>query len=289
MAMLDSIISEVGSRFGLGDKAKQLVGYLLSYMTSSGVGGLAGFLGKLKNMGLGSVLGNAGATLSGNQLSELFGGQLGAIASKLGLPESAVSSAAGMAVPAMLTKLAPGGVAPATLPAEITNLTNQFSLAGVTGAAGAAAQSATNWLMWLLPILAVGVAAFFLLRSCKQTEPSSQASNPGLNAPEFQKVESDVKGLFTSATSALTDVKDAATAEAAVPKLTELATKAGAMNAVIDKLPATAKEMVNRMVGTETASLQVIVDKLKALGGPVWDKLKPAVEALLEKLSTMSK
>ncbi len=289
MGMMDSVISEVASKFGLGDKAKQLVGYLLSYMTSSSVGGLGGFLGKLKNMGLGSILGNAGATLSSNQLSGLFGGQLGAIASKLGIPESTVSSAAGMAVPAMLTKLAPSGVAPATLPPEVSNLANQFSLAGVSNAAGAAAQSATSWLMWLLPIVAIGLIAFFALRSCKPTEPTLQATNPGLDIPVLDKVESDVKGLFTSATSVLTDVKDAATAEAAVPKLTDLTAKVGAMKSVIDKLPGTSKEIVNRMVGTETAGLQVIIDKMKSVGGAVWDKLKPAVEALMEKFNTMSK
>jgi hypothetical protein len=38
--MLDGVISEVASRFGMGgNTAKTLIGWLLSYITSSGVGG----------------------------------------------------------------------------------------------------------------------------------------------------------------------------------------------------------------------------------------------------------
>src|SRR5262245_34401672 len=98
---LSNLISDVASRFGIADKASQLVGYLMTTMTSS-AGGRAGFIGKIRNMGLGSILGNSSATLTGGQVNSLFGNSIGSIASKIGLPESTVSSAAAMAVPTML-------------------------------------------------------------------------------------------------------------------------------------------------------------------------------------------
>jgi uncharacterized protein YidB (DUF937 family) len=310
MGMLDSVISEVGSRFGIGDKARQLVGYLLSYMTGPGVGGLAGFLGKLKNMGLGSILGNASANLTGNQLNSLFGSNvIGDIASRLGLSQDTVTSAAGMAVPAMLTKLAPGGTAPATLPAEVTDLTRQFALPNVgayagsaANAAGAAAQSAWSWLIWLLPLIALGLLALYLLRTCQMSTPTTPGTAPRgteairpadpvppvtINLPDVGKVQDQIRGLFADTTDALGKVTDAASADAAIPKLTELADRLDAAKAMADKLPAAGKEQIRSLAATEMPKLQAILDNMQKIGGAVWEKVKPYIDKLVEKFKAL--
>jgi len=193
MAMLDGIISEVASRIGLGgEKAKQLVACLLSYITGPGVGGLSGFLNKIRNAGLGSILGGRTDALSDNQVKSLFGGEVGNIASRLGLSESATTSAISAALPSLLGKLAPGGTAPAHLPSEVSNLVQSVGgtvtdVSGrAVGAAAGAAQGAWNWLVWALPLIGVALLALWLYRSCNMPSPTRPTTHATLSPGEVQ-------------------------------------------------------------------------------------------------------
>ena len=56
MAMLDEIVSQVGQRFGLHDKAGSLISLLLSLIADPKTGGLGGFLERMKCSGLDSVV-----------------------------------------------------------------------------------------------------------------------------------------------------------------------------------------------------------------------------------------
>ncbi|MEP6687939.1 MAG: YidB family protein [Gemmatimonadales bacterium] len=53
MGLFDGLGTELSSRFGLGDKAGPLLSALLSLITDSDKGGLAGFLDRLRRGGLG--------------------------------------------------------------------------------------------------------------------------------------------------------------------------------------------------------------------------------------------
>ncbi len=156
MAIFDSIISEVAEKFGLGDKAGPLVGALLSMITSSEGGGLAGFISKFTGAGMGDLVNSWISTgdshpISENQLNSVLGGDaISGIADKVGIPSSLASSALAFLLPSVISKLTPDGIVPTSLPDTIMNyiggLTGMFGkgVSGVTDAAGSVASGAAD-------------------------------------------------------------------------------------------------------------------------------------------------
>jgi OmpA-OmpF porin, OOP family len=156
MAIFDSIISEVAGKFGLGDKAGPLVGALLSMITSSEGGGLAGFISKFTGAGMGDLVNSWVSTgdsqpISENQLSSVLGGDaISGIADKVGIPGSLASSALAFLLPSVISKLTPDGIVPTSLPDTIMNyiggLTGMLGkgVSGVTDAAGSVASGAAD-------------------------------------------------------------------------------------------------------------------------------------------------
>jgi OmpA-OmpF porin, OOP family len=148
MAIFDSIISEVAGKFGLGDKAGPLVGALLSMITSSEGGGIAGFISKFAGAGMGDLVnswvsGGESQPISENQLSSVLGGDaISGIASKVGIPSSLATSAMAFLLPSVIDKLTPDGIVPTSIPDTIMNYIGGLTgllgkgVSGVTDAAG---------------------------------------------------------------------------------------------------------------------------------------------------------
>ncbi len=126
MAIFDALIDDVASRFGLGSNAAPLVREGLA-LIAGGQGGIAGFLDLLRKSGLSSQVSSwLGQTspqaLAGPDLERVIGGSaLGGIASRLGLGQPLVTTALAYGVPKLIGLLAPKGVIPTTLPAEVTS------------------------------------------------------------------------------------------------------------------------------------------------------------------------
>ena len=242
--MFDTIIREAASRFGLGDKAGPLVQMLLAFIANKDTGGLAGFLSRLTNLGMGSMAqswlgGGAGAqAINPTQLESLFGGNgggnggsggsgglLGAVSSKLGLGGSTVTAALGYILPLVIGKLTPGGTVPASLSSDVMGFMNSGKgrLAGGAAAAGSMAghvadigvstgKVAGGGLMKWLPWIAAAIAALFLLNYCSKS-----------GVEEANKVAAAAKA---SADAAATSAKAAADAVAATQATAEAAAKA---------------------------------------------------------------
>ncbi|MEO7986043.1 MAG: YidB family protein, partial [Gemmatimonadales bacterium] len=78
MALLDGLVTEVADRFGLGAKAGPLVSGLLASLTDGQQGGIAGFLDRFRQAGLGNLvnswIGHGGnSTLAPEQLDQALG------------------------------------------------------------------------------------------------------------------------------------------------------------------------------------------------------------------------
>ena len=123
MATFDTLIDDLASRFGLGVNARILVKEVLT-MISASPGGLGGFLDKLKSGGLTSEVASwlgrpDAAPIAAGQVERALGAAaLSGIAGRLGLGQSAVSTALGYALPKIVGLLTPGGVIPAGTPAR---------------------------------------------------------------------------------------------------------------------------------------------------------------------------
>jgi outer membrane protein OmpA-like peptidoglycan-associated protein/uncharacterized protein YidB (DUF937 family) len=191
--MFETIIREVASKFGLGDKAGPLVQMLLAYMTNSSTGGLAGFMDKFKSAGLGDLAaswlgGGANAkAISSNQVESLFGGSgglLGMLTSKLGIGGSAATSALSFLLPAIIGKLTPGGSIPTSLPSEVMGFiggAKDMLGAGAASTAGAAKAAGGGIMKWL-PWLAAAAIGAVVLTQCVGKNTPAPAPAPAAKA-----------------------------------------------------------------------------------------------------------
>ena len=196
MATFDTLIDDLAGRFGLGANARTLVKEVLT-MISTSQGGLDGFLDRLKSGGLTSEVGSwlgrpDAAPIAAGQIERALGATaLGGVASRLGLGQSAVSTALGYALPKIIGLLTPGGVVPAGVPAEVTAFLSQPRVAAVAEQVApkridvlpASAETEPAIRRWLWPALAalVVVALLSYFWSTLNRMPSAP---PVANAPE---------------------------------------------------------------------------------------------------------
>lgn len=166
MALFDSLIDDLSSRFGLGPTATPLVRETLKLILGSS-DGLSGFISRLTASGLGSVasswLGASDpAPLSTQQVETAVGSSsLSGIAERLGLNTSIVTSAIGYALPKLVGLLTPGGSLPSVLPAAVTS----FLQDGASGlsATGTAPEKRSSLLPLVIAAAAlIGGVSWFL-------------------------------------------------------------------------------------------------------------------------------
>jgi hypothetical protein len=85
----------------------------------------------------------------------------------------------------------------------------------------------------------------------------------------------------------MASVKDEASANAALPKLTDLTGKIDNLTPLVGKLPAASKPAFTNMVKKTSASLQAEMDRVNALPG-VSGAIKPTLDSLKAKLETLA-
>jgi len=174
---------------------------------------------------------------------------------------------------------------------------------------------------WLLPLAALallGIAAWYFLGNQVEEQPGgmeppvisnpapapapvaeaapaptpSEAEakapvDPNLPIPTADEVTASLSEVYTTATQALTSVKDAATAEAAAPTLEGLTAKIDAAKALWGKLSPFAQAAVAKASATNLSTFKGLVDKALELPG-VGDKLKTILDALVAKLASFA-
>lgn len=183
MAIFDSLIAEIGSKFGLGAKSSALVAEVIRFMTSE-PGGVAGFLDRFKNAGLASLvsswLGNQNPEpMSTHQVEQGLGTSIiNMIAGKLGLGGSLVTPALGYVIPKLIGMLTPDRTVPSTIPPAWKSFLNTSTVQSraVYGEPARKAAGA-NWLWLLLPLLALLGLAWWLL-SGKEQPVATKAPAP---------------------------------------------------------------------------------------------------------------
>jgi hypothetical protein len=136
----------------------------------------------------------------------------------------------------------------------------------------------TMW-KWLIPALAVAALAAVLLWYFFGRTPSPKA-------PDFAQVSTDLTGTFKTLTDSLTSIKDAESAEAAVPKLKELDGKLDGMKALVDKLPDADKGKVTELIKASFGKVEDQFAKLLWIPG-VGDKVKSTIDGIMGKLAAL--
>ena len=196
MSLLDSVIRETGEKFGLGNKAGDLVDETLQYMIDPGQGGLRGFIDRFETAGFGDQVaswirkGGEKKHLTGQELRSAIGPELiRRTASVLGLGRPSVRPALAFVVPKLIDVLTPDGLVPEMVSADVRSFLSSAS-AGVSVSttpretAPLEDGAGMPWWAWLLALLWAGLLAYWALgQPYDEAAPKAAVAQPKAAIP----------------------------------------------------------------------------------------------------------
>ena len=144
------------------------------------------------------------------------------------------------------------------------------------------------WILGLAALLALLWAAYHFFSG---DEPVREATQVGQPAPNLMVGDVDVgqqvTDLFTNTTTALNGMTDAASAEAAVPKLNEINDSLTKLGGLAGQLPAEGKTALAALVSGQLPNLEALIAKVTALPG-VGNVIKPVTDTMLQRLRALT-
>jgi len=272
-----NMVNNPGGMFGGADAGKlgeKGTGMLDSILGGGLLGNLGGLLSKFSGLGsgiIGKLLGLL-APLILSTITKSLGGA-GKVSSQ-GLTQFFTEQKQNIA------GSLPGGLSLASIPG-LGDMGASVQKAADTVKQGASAMS------WMLPVLllALGGALWFYFRPDPNTnQPASTKVQDIIKKGIDVSLTDDIKNFFGSATETFSGIKDAASAEAAKPKLTELESKVDALKKGYGLVPEAGKAAIKTLLGESITKLKDLVAKISALPG-VGEKIKPLVDSLMAKLN----
>lgn len=166
----------------------------------------------------------------------------------------------------------------------------------------AAAPTSSPW-PWLLGVLALAALGFLLWRMLSgQPDTTVTTTSPQIEAPTvdlsvFDKLKGvkagdvDVGELAATAVSglqsALTGIKDEASARAAVPELNQAESRFEQLNGLLSQLPPEARTALAAAIAGIRPTLDQLLDKALAIPG-VGAIIQPAVDAIRSELNALA-
>jgi hypothetical protein len=145
-----------------------------------------------------------------------------------------------------------------------------------------------NWLYWLIPLLAILAVLIYLF-----AWPTEQVVvQPGVPAiPSLTvgglDIRKEVTDSITNLRSTLAGITDAASAQAALPKLREVTTQIDKVDGLVGQLSAEQRKALAGLVNPLMPSLNQLFDKVLAIPG-VAELLKPTIDSLRAKLAVLT-
>jgi Bacterial protein of unknown function (DUF937) len=116
---------------------------------------------------------------------------------------------------------------------------------------------------------------------------SKLASLGNLPIPKASTVSGEVASVVSSLTKTLSGVKDAASADAALPKLKDLKDKLDDSKTMMAGLPDAAKSTIGSLIETALTTVQGLANTVLAYAG-LGDQVKPVVESIIDKLKGLA-
>ncbi len=273
---LVGLASAVAGFSGLGEKqANQLLGYLSPLV-----------LGTLSQQ-------FSGKKMDAQGLVRLFAEQKASIAAALP-PEFSLARVPGLAA------LSGGTTTPQMEPAPQVTPASQGKTLGI--AVGAPAVGRPVWLLLLLPLLGVACAALTVQywpksklaapAPAKANEAGASAPRGGgmdfsaMKAPAFGPMATGLATQFQQLTDSLTGISDAATAEAALPTLTELAARLEGIQQEAESLTKDSKVMLPDLIQEIMVKPAEQLKRVALIPG-VSAAFRPILERLVKSISTL--
>lgn len=259
---------------------------------------LLGVLGPVVLGALGQQQRSGGLDASG--LASLLGSQKDQIAAAIPSGLADQLGAAGL-IDTVAGNLRSGTAAASAAGSRIAGA-SESTVAGASRAAYAATSAASSqWPYWLAALVVVAGLAWFA--SGRQTgETVADLPRPAATQPATGTVgmapsdltiggvnlANQVNSSVGTLRSVLPTITDAASAQAALPKLREATTKLNEVSNLATKLTPEGKSALAKLIAAATPTINQMCDKVLATPG-VGDIAKPAIDELRGKLDTLSR
>jgi Bacterial protein of unknown function (DUF937) len=274
----------LSSLLGSGDR--NVLADAIGKFTGIGGGAAGSLLGMLAPVVLGTITQQQGATrLDPSKIAGLLSSQKDNIAAAMPPRLSNMLAGSGL-----LDSL--GGAARAATTAGSDAARASVSAArsiGDTTRATAGAAVSSNWLYWVIPAAAIAGLLIFLARPSEQ-QVAQQDRTVGLapnTAVSGLDVTKQVNDSLTTLRTTLGGVTDAASAQAALPKLREVTAQIDKARDLRGKMSSEDQKILVASVKPALPTLNQLLDKVLAVPG-VPDDLKPTVDALKTKLTALA-
>jgi hypothetical protein len=155
--------------------------------------------------------------------------------------------------------------------------------------------SALRWIIaGLVALAAIWAAYHYLFRDDvreAERQPTDTATQVGEPAENLMvgdvNVGQEATSLFERATTALNGVTDAASAEAALPQLTEINAGLDKLDGLVGQLPAAGKSALAALINGALPDLEALIAKVSDIPG-VGEVIKSAADAMVAKLKAMA-
>jgi hypothetical protein len=152
-------------------------------------------------------------------------------------------------------------------------------------------RSGTNWLSWLIPLIIIAGGLWYFLGQGNHTPtPTKTATSPAVTDMVVGDVDvgKQITAALDGVKTTLGGITDAATAQAALPKLQEAVTAIEGVSGIVGKLSAEQKTSLAALVAAPLPAIKEAAAKILAIQG-AGDVVKPVVDTLIAKLEALAK
>jgi hypothetical protein len=283
--MLEGLASALG---GSGNKEALIQNG--SSMLSSLLGGsattmLAGAIGKYAGLGQGT-----GSSLLA-LLAPVVMGALGKQKTESGLDASGLSRLLASQKDNISAAM-PAGVADALRAAGIPGFSGATTAAAQAARVAQPVQAATparsglpSAVLWIIPLIAAAAAVLWFLQRPAEVVDRAAVQNLTVGSED---IGSTLKTTLGGVKTTLRDVTDAASAQAALPKLQDATVQLDKLSGLSAQLPAAGKTAFAALVAAERPAIEELLNKVLALPG-VAAIAKPAIDLFRSRLDAMAK
>jgi hypothetical protein len=156
-----------------------------------------------------------------------------------------------------------------------------------TRRSGAAASSSTNWLLWAISAAVIGALLIYLLG-----RPTEQVVQQGVTAVQSLTlggidIGKQVTDNISSLRTTLGGITDAASAQAALPRLQNATAQIDKVSGMVGQMSDGQRKMLAGLVNPVMSTLNQLFDKVLAIPG-VAEILKPTIDVLKAKLAVLT-
>jgi hypothetical protein len=268
----------------LGARDQSALVSAIGQFAGLGQGKSSSLLGMLAPMVMGTVAQQQGAGLGASSVANLFASQKDNIAAALPADFGRLLGGTDL-----LNSLGGAARSAASAGTQATRATAAATSAvGNAGQrAGAAASASYNWLYWFIPIVAIAALLVYFL-----TKPAEQVAQQGATIAQNLMVggvdvSKQVTDSIANLRNTLGGVTDAASAQAALPKLRDITTQIDQVDGLIGQMTPEQRKLLAGIANPLMLTLNQLFDKVLAIPG-VSEVLKPTIDLLKAKLAMLT-